>query len=229
MVIVAGRLLWLDSCHFLPIVTSFFVEERERDSQVQSKAKAPKAVLGVVAGSLYLLYLPRCRTLQRYVKVVTATSIVDLTYTTHHHPPSNPLPHPSFLSPIPANRSLPSQGQCFSFIHAEHSIFTSLFSATVADMYRRNSSHKGWQSNAGQQKYNGSPAPTASSSPTPGQAMKSRTASSSAHGESDTHDKHMHDRTLFLLTRLLVSFLPPPTRRLLNLLLQSGSMDRLQA
>ncbi|KAI5784584.1 hypothetical protein EDC01DRAFT_618501, partial [Geopyxis carbonaria] len=68
---------------------------------------------------------------------------------------------------------------------------------------RRNSSHKGWQTNAAQQKYNGS-AIAPSSSPTPGQAANSRTRPASMQvGESDTHDKHMHDRLLFVLANLM--------------------------
>ena len=66
---------------------------------------------------------------------------------------------------------------------------------------------KGWQTNAAQQKYNGSAVPP-SSSPTPNQAsanMKSRAASTAPGGESDTHDRHMHDRTLYLLTKLMVN------------------------
>lgn len=70
---------------------------------------------------------------------------------------------------------------------------------------RRNSSHKGWQTNTAQQKYNGTTAASTSSSPTPGQtagSLKSRTPNAQG-GESDTHDKHMHDRMLFLLTKLV--------------------------
>ncbi|CAZ86354.1 unnamed protein product [Tuber melanosporum] len=69
---------------------------------------------------------------------------------------------------------------------------------------RRNSSHKPWQTNNQQQKYNGAGNP-ASASPTPSQsaAMKSRGANASSGGESDTHDKHMHDRTLYLLMNLV--------------------------
>ncbi|KAF8544066.1 hypothetical protein BDD12DRAFT_725027 [Trichophaea hybrida] len=70
---------------------------------------------------------------------------------------------------------------------------------------RRNSSHKGWPAQPQQQKYSGSGVPT-SSSPTPSQAaaaIKSRTPSTAPGGESDTHDKHMHDRMLFLLTKLM--------------------------
>ncbi|KAG0634535.1 hypothetical protein HOY80DRAFT_518956 [Tuber brumale] len=69
---------------------------------------------------------------------------------------------------------------------------------------RRNSSHKPWQTNNQQQKYNGTGNPV-SASPTPSQsaAMKSRGANASSGGESDTHDKHMHDRTLYLLMNLV--------------------------
>ncbi|CCX10457.1 Similar to PAB1-binding protein 1; acc. no. P53297 [Pyronema omphalodes CBS 100304] len=74
------------------------------------------------------------------------------------------------------------------------------------DGQQRRNSQKGWQANSAQQqqKYGGSGVPT-SSSPTPSQAaaMKSRTTNSTQGGESDTHDKHMHDRTLFLLTKLM--------------------------
>ncbi|CUS13435.1 unnamed protein product [Tuber aestivum] len=69
---------------------------------------------------------------------------------------------------------------------------------------RRNSAHKPWQASNQQQKYNGTGNP-ASASPTPSQsaAMKSRGANASSGGESDTHDKHMHDRTLYLLMNLV--------------------------
>jgi len=73
-------------------------------------------------------------------------------------------------------------------------------------IYRRGSSHKPWQTNNQQQKYNGT-GNSVSASPTPSQsaAMKNRGANASSGGESDTHDKHMHDRTLYLLMNLVVS------------------------
>ncbi|KAL7269915.1 poly(A)-binding protein binding protein [Rhizina undulata] len=70
---------------------------------------------------------------------------------------------------------------------------------------QRRNSPKVWQTNnPQQQKYNGG-ATSATSSPTPSQAstMKARTPSTATTGESDTPDKHMHDRTLYLLSNLM--------------------------
>ncbi|KAH0613273.1 uncharacterized protein H6S33_009653 [Morchella sextelata] len=73
------------------------------------------------------------------------------------------------------------------------------------DAQRRNASRGPWQANT-HQKYNGgSTNAVTSSSPTPSQAaaMKARNPTIPPGGESDTHDKHMHDRTLFLLANLI--------------------------
>ncbi|KAI5840673.1 hypothetical protein DFP73DRAFT_171049 [Morchella snyderi] len=79
------------------------------------------------------------------------------------------------------------------------------------DAQRRNPSRVPWQAD---RKYNGgSTNAVTSSSPTPSQAaaMKARNPTIPPGGESDTHDKHMHDRTLFLLANLIVGSIPPIT------------------